>query len=94
MKEVTYEDWKGYVKHRGKASCERCRRHHRLLYASSCEYGSYFRRLEEVYGLGESYGCKYYCQYNIDSAYGGLAFGAVILNLFDRDEDSGDDYEY
>lgn len=24
----------------------------------------------------------------------GLAFGAVILNLFDRDEDSGDDYEY
>lgn len=25
---------------------------------------------------------------------GGLAFGAVILNLFDRDEDSGDDYEY
>lgn len=25
---------------------------------------------------------------------GGLVFGAVILNLFDRDEDSGDDYEY
>ena len=25
---------------------------------------------------------------------GGLAFWAVILNLFDRDEDSGDDYEY
>ena len=25
---------------------------------------------------------------------GWLAFGAVILNLFDRDEDSGDDYEY
>ena len=25
---------------------------------------------------------------------GGLAFGTVILNLFDRDEDSGDDYEY
>ena len=24
---------------------------------------------------------------------GGLAFGAVILNLFDRDEDSGDDKE-
>lgn len=24
----------------------------------------------------------------------GLVFGAVILNLFDRDEDSGDDYEY
>lgn len=24
----------------------------------------------------------------------GLAFGAVILNLFDRDEDSRDDYEY
>ena len=24
----------------------------------------------------------------------GFAFGAVILNLFDRDEDSGDDYEY
>ena len=25
---------------------------------------------------------------------GWLAFGAVILSLFDRDEDSGDDYEY
>lgn len=25
---------------------------------------------------------------------GGLAFGAIILNLFDRDEDNGDDYEY
>ncbi len=25
---------------------------------------------------------------------GWLAFGAVILNLFDRYEDSGDDYEY
>lgn len=25
---------------------------------------------------------------------GGLAFGAVILNLFDRDEYNGDDYEY
>jgi hypothetical protein len=24
----------------------------------------------------------------------GLAFGAVILSLFDRDEDNGDDYEY
>ena len=25
---------------------------------------------------------------------GRFAFGAVILNLSDRDEDSGDDYEY
>ena len=25
---------------------------------------------------------------------GWLAFWTVILNLFDRDEDSGDDYEY
>ena len=24
----------------------------------------------------------------------GFAFGAVILNLFDRDEYNGDDYEY
>lgn len=30
----------------------------------------------------------------ICSDYGGLAFGAVILNLFDRDEYNGDDYEY
>ena len=72
MKEVTYEDWQGYVKHRGKASCERCCRHNRILYASSCKYGNYFQRLEEVYGLGESYGFKCYWQCNIDSAYDGV----------------------
>lgn len=25
---------------------------------------------------------------------GGLAFGAVLINIFDRDEDDGEDYEY
>lgn len=25
---------------------------------------------------------------------GGLAFGAVLINIFDRDEDNGEDYEY